>query len=77
MGWGMKTLYLVVGSIGSGKSAVAGLLLSSPVFKRAEYIGADLYKLGLTRFRGHLTKGGYDAKYGQANRCETDAPAVS
>jgi putative transposase len=33
--------------------------------------------LGLTRFRGHLRKGGYDAKYGQANRCETGAPAVS
>ncbi len=36
-----------------------------------------LAELGLTRFRGHLMKGGYDAKYGQANRCEADAPAVS
>ena len=34
-------------------------------------------EMGLTRFRGHLRKGGYDAKYGQANRCETGAPAVS
>ena len=44
---------------------------------RVHYVAVPDDRVGLTRFRGHLTKGGYDAKYGQANRCETDAPAVS
>ena len=33
--------------------------------------------VGLTRFRGHLTKGGYDAKYGREEELEAVSEAVS
>ncbi len=57
----------------SSGGVVAGLALTVVLM----LVERQLRRVGLTRFRGHLMKGGYDAKYGQANRCEADAPAVS
>ena len=37
----------------------------------------ELLPMGLTRFRGHLTKGGYDAKYGREEEREAVSEAVS
>lgn len=40
----MKTVYLILGSIGSGKSVVADYILSNKVFENIEYVGSDIYK---------------------------------
>ena len=44
MGGTVKTIYLILGSIGSGKSVVADFILSDPAFKNIEYVGSDIYK---------------------------------
>lgn len=38
-----KTIYVIAGSIGSGKTTIANLLLKYPDFKDIEYVNADLY----------------------------------
>ena len=40
----MKTVYLILGAIGSGKSLIADFILSDPIFKNVEYVGSDIYK---------------------------------
>lgn len=40
----MKTVYLILGSIGSGKSVVADFILSNKIFENIEYVGSDIYK---------------------------------
>lgn len=40
----MKTCYLIVGAIGSGKSAIADVVLSDPALQHVEYIASDSYK---------------------------------
>ena len=44
MGNEMNTVYLILGSIGSGKSVVADFILSDRTFEKIEYVGSDLYK---------------------------------
>jgi predicted ABC-type ATPase len=44
MGGLMKTTYLIMGAIGSGKSAVADFILSSNEFDNIDYVGSDIYK---------------------------------
>jgi predicted ABC-type ATPase len=40
----MKTSYLVVGAIGSGKSAISDFILSDQAFQHVEYVASDGYK---------------------------------
>ncbi len=40
----MKTCYLVVGAIGSGKSAISDFILSDPALEHVEYVASDAYK---------------------------------
>lgn len=40
----MRTAYLVVGPIGSGKSAIADFVLAGEALKTLEYVGSDVYK---------------------------------
>lgn len=40
----MKTMYLISGGIGSGKSFLASILLRQKMFVNIEYISADVYK---------------------------------
>lgn len=40
----MRTAYLILGAIGSGKSAIANVLLTGQRLQGVEYIGSDLYK---------------------------------
>lgn len=44
MGNEMNTVYLILGSIGSGKSVVADFILSDRTLGKIEYVGSDLYK---------------------------------
>ena len=40
----MRTAYLIMGSIGSGKTAIADFVLSDPALDNLEYVGSDIYK---------------------------------
>jgi predicted ABC-type ATPase len=40
----MSTVYLIVGPIGGGKSAVADFILADGALKTLEYVGSDVYK---------------------------------
>jgi len=40
----MKTIYLILGSIGSGKSVVSDYISSDTTFANIEYVGSDIYK---------------------------------
>lgn len=40
----MSKVYLIIGSIGSGKSTIADYLCSTPLLRDIEYIGSDIYK---------------------------------
>lgn len=40
----MRTAYLIVGPIGSGKSAIADFILADEALKTLEYVGSDVYK---------------------------------
>jgi predicted ABC-type ATPase len=55
----MRTAYLVVGAIGSGKSALADFLLSRPPLDTLEYVGSDVYKQRFFPTIGHDYKRGY------------------
>ena len=55
----MKVAYLVVGSIGSGKSVVADFLLSDLHFKDIEYLSSDIYKTQFFDTDVNVDKRGY------------------
>jgi len=40
----MRTAYLIVGAIGSGKSMIGDFILSDPALDDLEYVGSDIYK---------------------------------
>lgn len=40
----MKTSYLIVGAIGTGKSAIADVILSDQTLQHLEYVASDAYK---------------------------------
>lgn len=40
----MRTAYLIIGSIGSGKSVIGDFILSDPALDNLEYVGSDIYK---------------------------------
>ena len=40
----MNTIFLIIGSIGSGKSVVTDYILSDQAFENIEYVGSDIYK---------------------------------
>jgi len=55
----MKTVYLILGSIGSGKSVVADFILSNKVFENIEYVGSDVYKKKYFDFDVGINERGY------------------
>jgi len=55
----MKTVYLILGSIGSGKSVVADFLLSDHTFDNIEYAGSDMYKTQYFDYDVSVDKSGY------------------
>ena len=57
----MKTAYLVLGSIGSGKSVFADFILSDATFENIEYVGSDMYKKKYFDSDVKIDKRGYRA----------------
>lgn len=55
----MKTVYLIIGAIGSGKSVISDFLLSIPQLEGLEYIGFDIYKKLFFDFSIENDKRGY------------------
>ena len=55
----MNKVYLVLGSIGSGKSVISDFLLSHQEFSQIEYIGSDAYKKKYFDSQGEKKKRGY------------------
>ncbi|MDE5562785.1 MAG: hypothetical protein K2J01_04490 [Clostridiales bacterium] len=55
----MKTVYWVLGAIGSGKSIISDYLFSEPPFKSLEYLGSDLYKKQFFDYDANKSKIGY------------------
>lgn len=55
----MKTIYLVLGAIGSGKSVISDFLLSFEQLQGSEYVGADMYKNKFFNYSVSKDKRGY------------------
>jgi len=55
----MKEAFLILGSIGSGKSVVADFLLSDHTFEDIEYLGSDIYKTQFFDFDINVDDRGY------------------
>ncbi|MDR2913329.1 MAG: zeta toxin family protein [Tannerella sp.] len=55
----MKTIYLLVGSIGSGKTVVGSRIFSYEPYQEIEYIGSDVYKRFFFDTKGNKLSEGY------------------